>query len=183
MSIVTPEARMSYPHLLKPDTRFGEESAKFKVNLVIPKNAENDKWVEEFKTQIIELVNSQWEKRPSNLHIPQLDGDKMAEKQPEYEGNWVIKAKCNPDHPPHVFLKSDKAKKVEARDICQGDWCRAEIEPRVYTKMGNGIYILLHKVLLVRKGEPFAGQGGSGDPAAFDKYFEATESSADDMFA
>lgn len=168
-TIVTPEFRVSFPHVFVPKTQ--NNRSFYSIQMLIPKSAN----IEPLKQAIKEAANAQWpdpNKRPARIENPIKDGDTdimsngtlRKEKYPECAGHWVLSA-----------TKSAKGKRPGVVDgnvqpilseelFYAGCYAIAAIHVYAYyptkdnPQKKDGIGFGLEHLQKTRDGEPFTGE-------------------------
>lgn len=194
-SMLSPEARLSYPSLFKPRAPFGRPEApidehKYECTLLVPKT--ETAWMEELK-KAMELAISEavadngprgWKgARPPQIQSPIQDGDapkKDGTARPANEkGMWVIKikGKRKPSVRSTLAIKGPDLTEAECYAGC---WVRATFNVGTYNAAGNkGVTFYLGNVLKTRDDEPF----GAGAVAAEDDFAGLEQTPDLGMFA
>lgn len=168
--MITPEFRLSYPHLFKPQSPKPTDKPKYSITMLFPKGTDlmgvtlatdseplkpislkdviKNAKLQEFGS------SKNW---PKALLSPVLDGDLKPENE-GYKGHWIIKATSNEDSKPGV---------VDARGvpitapsvIYPGCYARAYVYARVWEYMGKqGVQFILDHVQKTRDGKSFGGK-------------------------
>lgn len=174
--IITPEFRVSYPHLFEPQTPKPGDKPKFSVTMMFPKKKKNAAGEEidtlegqtvtgEKRTMKEVIRNAKIaefgpkENWPDGLLSPVTDGDdpKFAGKD-GYAGHWIIKATTNENQRPSV-VDEEMLPIVEPADIYPGCYARAYVYARVWEYMGKqGVQFILDHVQKLRDGKSFGGK-------------------------
>ncbi len=173
--MITPEFRLSFPHLFKAQAPKPTDKPKFSVTMLYPKGTDmmgctlaTDSTPSvpiSLKQVILNAKLSEWgskENWPDDLQSPVRDGDdpkfhKDGEK-PGYKGHWVIKATSNAESRPGV-VDSTGTPITEPADIYPGCYCRAYVYARVWEYMGKeGVQFILDHVQKTRDGKSFGGK-------------------------
>lgn len=152
LKIVTPEFRVSFPSLDKPDERNGD---KYVITMLFDKKTD----IGALKAAAKSAAIAKWgDKIPSGLASPFADGD---EKDCDgYAGHIVVKAKTK-IRP--TLLDRDKQEILDPREVYAGCYARASVVPFAYGGKGTtfepGVAFMLQAVQKLRDGEAF----GRGD--------------------
>ncbi len=181
-SLITPEFRVSFPHLFEPSTIPGSK-AKYSVTMLFPKNTDMKVFVLAMKEAKVAKWGNDKSKWPVEMESPVVDGDspKYAERE-GYAGHWAIKASSGEDFgAPGVVDRFNKPI-LRANDIYPGCYARAAIFANAYDTAGNcGVSFILDHVQKLREGKNLGGRKSADQ--AFGPPLEAVEDSAgDDSF-
>lgn len=156
--LITPEFRVSYPHLFKPSGMKGS-TPKYSVTMLFPKNAD----LSELKAAMHAAKVAMWGSDKSNwktCESPVVDGDKpkFADKA-GYKGHWAIKASTSEDQRPGVIARDGKTPITNAADVYPGCYGRAYIYAYVW-EFGSkfGVGLILDHVQKLRDGDAFGGK-------------------------
>ena len=166
--IITPEFRVSYPHLFKTQQVKPTDKPKYSITMLFSKSLGLIGQSPDGKPRSLKEViknakinefgpdKSDW---PDDLLSPVTDGDdpKFAGKD-GYAGNWVIKASTSQDQRPSVVDK-DMNPIIEPADFYPGCYARAYIYAYVWEYMGRqGVGFILDHVQKLRDGQSFGGK-------------------------
>lgn len=169
--IITPEFRVSYPHVFKPMQLKPTDKAKYSITMLFPKNVEllgiippgcEGAGTPRLLNDVIKNAKrAQWPdgKYPANLASPVIDGDdpRFADKD-GYKGHWVIKATTNEEQQPQV-VDATMVKIQNAGEFYPGCYARAAVFAYAWEYMGKtGIGFILDHVQKLRDGKPFGGK-------------------------
>ena len=109
--LITPEFRVSYPHLFKAQAPDEKSKKKFSITMLFPKNKElvgqsptgEERSLKSIMRNAKNAYFGSKENWPEGLLSPIKDGDdpEFADKE-GYKGHWVIKATTNEDQRPGV---------------------------------------------------------------------------------
>lgn len=165
--IVTPEFRVSYPHVFKAQAPKPGDKLKFSVTMLFPKdsdlmgtapNGSPRSLKEVMKNAKLAEFGSK-ENWPEGLISPVNDGDSPEYKDREgYKGHWVIKAVSGEDQRPSV-VGPDMVPLTEPADFYPGCYARAYIYAYVWTYMNKqGVGFILDHVQKLRDGKSFGGK-------------------------
>ncbi len=182
--MITPEFRVSYPHVFKAHAPKEGDKPKFSVTMLFPKDTDlkgtyiagydEDDGTPLLKPRSLKSViknakvvefgpEENW---PDDLESPVTDGDdpKHADKE-GYAGNWVIKASTSEDQRPSVVDENGKA--ISSEDggkFYPGCWARAYVYAYVYyypnrqKPMKKGVSFILDHVQKLRDDKSFGGK-------------------------
>lgn len=159
--VVTPKARMSYPHLFEPNTQGEYPSNKYEVTLLIPKSAN----IEPLRAEVLKVAKEAFPGK--NLTMEQLafspirDGD-AEEKGGEYKGHWFLKAKSG-RAPALLGADTRPLSPLTAKELVYGGaFCHVKVRPFSYVQAGRpGVTWSLEAVQVLPGGERFGGGSGS----------------------
>lgn len=167
--LITPEFRVSYPHIFKPQAPNPTDKPKFSITMLFPKNQDLMGKTPDGKPRTLQEAirnakiaefgdKSLW---PKDLKSPVSDGDdasRFADKE-GYKGCWIIKASSNQDQRPTVVGR-DMGIITDPNEIYPGCFARAYVFARYWKHPmnGHGIHFILDHVQKVRDGKSFAGK-------------------------
>ncbi len=165
--IVTPEFRVSYPHVFKAQSPKPGDKLKFSITMLFPKDKDLTGTSPDGKPRSLKEVikNAKLaefggkENWPEDLVSPVIDGDdpKFADKE-GYKGCWVIKATSSEDQRPSV-VDMKMVPITEASDFYPGCYARAYIYAYVWTFMNKqGVGFILDHVQKLKDGKSFGGK-------------------------
>lgn len=173
--IITPEFRVSYPHLFKPNQVKPADKPKYSITMLYPKDSDltgqappvsnGDGTFKPGPARSLKEViknakiaefgpKENW---PEGLESPVIDGDnpKFAEKE-GYKGHWVIKAATSEDQRPTV-VGPDMKPITDPAGIYPGCYARAYVYAYVWEYMGKqGVGFILDHVQKMKDGKSFA---------------------------
>lgn len=159
--LVTPEFRVSYPHLFKPTKMPGTNNApKFSITMLFPKNANLKPLQQAMNQAKIAEFGEDKTKWPKVIESPVGDGDDADNSEKEgYSGHWVIRATTSEDQKPGVFDENVN-EVMDAATIYPGCYARAHVFARVW-KFGEGkpkygVQFILDHVQKLRDGKSFS---------------------------
>lgn len=159
---VTPEARASFPALLKPKS-FQNQEPKYSLVLLFPKKTDLSRLKECARNAAIEKWGPK-DKWPKKLRWPFRDGDEKEDLK-GYEDCIFVTASSK--HQPGLVDKNLEAILSE-EDFYAGCYCRAEVIAFAYDQSGNkGVSFSLQNVQKLRDGEKFSGRKDAAE--VFDK--------------
>lgn len=165
--IITPEFRVSYPHVFKPQRVKDGDKAKFSITMLFRKDTDlmgqTPKGEERSLKEVIKNAKiaefGAKENWPKGLQSPVINGDdpKFAEKD-GYKGHWVIKAVTSEEQKPSV-IDGDMNLITDPAVLYPGCYARAYIFSYVWTFMGKqGVGFILDHVQKLRDGKSFGGK-------------------------
>jgi len=164
-NIITPEFRLSFPHIFEP-TSFEGGPLKYDLTMLFPKDRlENDadyrRQYAEMKKALENAILARYPNTsdmPANFRRPFRDGDTEAPDDPYRAGMIFVKASAPAKRKPAVVDRSRQPILSES-EVYAGCWCRASVNPFVYDKAGNrGASYGLGNVQKLRDDEAFDGR-------------------------
>jgi len=188
--IITPEFRVSYPHVFNAQAPKPADTPKFSITMLFPKDRELIGQSPEGKPRSIKEVirnakiakfgpKENW---PEDIESPVRDGDhKKTIDKLGYAGSWVIKATSSEDQRPEVVGPDadDYGKLVpltKPSELYPGCYARAYVFARCWEYMGKeGVQFILDHVQKLRDGTPFGGK------RPVDQVFSPVEADGDDF--
>ena len=155
-TIVTPEGRLSYPHLFKPNPKAKTQDGRLKYtgsillppdsDLMLLRNAANDAVIAEW--------GSEKSKRPKNIKAPFLDAYEKSEDE-QFKG-WTLLRVSTLQQP--QVVNGAGLPVSDPSDAYAGRWVRFSVRAGTYTTDTNsGVSFFLSNVQLLRDDEPLAG--------------------------
>jgi hypothetical protein len=170
--IITPEFRVSYPHVFKPQAPKPGDKLKYSITMLFPKDSDlmglspdnKPRGLKEVIKNAKTLEFGPKENWPKDLESPVIDGDdpKFADK-PGYKGHWVIKATTNENQKPGV-VDRQMTPITDQADLYPGCYARAYVfayiwyYPNREKPMKKGVGFILDHVQKLRDGKSFAGK-------------------------
>jgi hypothetical protein len=171
--LITPEFRVSYPHVFKPQAPKPTDTPKYSITMLFRKDSDlmgfapgggEPRGIKEVirNAKILEFGDK--ENWPKDLESPVVDGDdiKFADKE-GYKGCWVIKATTSEDQRPSV-VDHEMVPIVEPAAFYPGCYARAYIYAYVWFYpnrqkfMKRGVGFILDHVQKLRDGKSFGGK-------------------------
>lgn len=155
--VLTPEFRVSYPHIFKPNSIKGSKP-KYSITMLFPKSSD----LTGLKQAIMQAKIAKFGAKdnwPESLDSPVTDGDdpKHAAKE-GYKDHWVIKASCNEESKPGV-VDENVEDIIDQAKFYPGCYARAYIYAFAWEYMGkNGVSFILDHVQKTRDGKSFGGK-------------------------
>lgn len=176
--IVTPEFRVSFPHVHKPSAMKGAKP-KYSVVMLFPKNKDLSVVKLAIKAAKIEKFGPNKDEWPTGVASPVVDGDEPKYANYEgYAGNWAIKASSNEDSKPGCVDYPDANDIIVPSDFYPGCFARAQVFARVWEfPEGSGrfgVHFILDHVQKMKEGKAFGGKKSAKEA------FGATAGAADD---
>jgi ssDNA-binding protein len=161
--VVTPEFRLSYPHLFEPQEYQGKN--EFSAVAVFPKTTDLTALKKAANAAAAEKWGADMKKWPKNLKSPFRDGDKEREGTDGYENSIFITVKSK--QRPHIVDR--KMQDIIDPAVFQaGDYGRAEIVAAAYENQGNkGVSFWLWSIQKTKDGERFGGRQHPSQSGAF----------------
>lgn len=165
--IITPEFRVSYPHVFKAQAVKPTDKPKFSITMLFPKDSDlmglsADGEPRSMKDVIKNAKLAHFgpkENWPDRLESPVIDGDdpKFSDKD-GYKGHWVIKATTGEDQRPSV-VDAEMIPLTSPADLYPGCYARAYVYAYVWEYMGkSGVGFILDHVQKLRDGKSFGGK-------------------------
>lgn len=159
----TPEFRVSYPHVFKPQAPKETDKKKYSVTMLFPKDSDLGGLKEAIKQAKIAHYGPK-ENWPDELQSPVTDGDnpKHAEKE-GYKGHWIIKASSNEDQKP-VVVDENVEPIIDVSKFYAGCYAVAHVLATRWEYMGKeGIMFILDGVQKTRDGKSFGGKKSASE--------------------
>jgi hypothetical protein len=160
--LLTPEFRVSYPHVFKPNSIKGSKP-KFSVTMLFDKKTDLTPIKNAIRAAKIAAFGSK-ENWPDDLESPVLDGDGKAgldrngERKEGYKGCWAIKASTGEDQRPGV-VDENVEPITEPGKFYPGCFARAYVYAYVWdNEFGRGVGFILDHVQKLRDGKSFGGK-------------------------
>ncbi|CAB4169885.1 Protein of unknown function DUF2815 [uncultured Caudovirales phage] len=192
--IITPEFRVSHPHVFKPQAMPGTNNApKFSITMLFDKDSDLTPVKKAIHAAKVEKFGADKEKWPKSIKSPVQDGDgevgitkKTGERKEGYDNTWVIKASTNEDQQPGVVDRQGKEILKDA-DFYAGCYARAYVFayvwefPKASKKYGVG-FILDH-VQKTKEGKAFGGKKPVGEVFGALASDEAQDFESEESFA
>lgn len=162
---ITPEFRVSYPHLWKPNAMKGS-APKYSVTMLFKKTQDLVAIKAVIKNAKIAEFGDDKANWPDDLESPVIDGDlpKYADKE-GYKGCWVIKASSHEQARPTV-VDANVDEIVNPADLYPGCYARAQVFARVWTHdetNRQGIHFILDHVQKTKDGKSFSGKKAASE--------------------
>lgn len=160
--VITDEVRLSFVHVLEPDSFDGGEP-KYSAMILIPKD--DKKTLAKIKRAVeaaVEYgVQTLWGgKKPKNLRMPLRDGDEEMDG-PEFEDCYFMRvsSKTKPG-----IIDRYKQPIDDSNGIYSGCYARVSLNMFPYDKAGNrGISAGLNNIQVLRDGDPLGGRSRAED--------------------
>ncbi len=167
--IITPIARVAFPHLHKPDSYKGNDP-KWSVMLVFDADTDLSAMKKEIKRVMIKTHGTDKDEWPDEWRRPFRDG-KVKKKLEGFEPGMQFITISSQFQPECIGPDKEVIGDLEAKDIYAGCYGRASVVCYWYSNSGNqGIGFGLRNFQKCKEGKPIA---GGGRPAAED--FDAVE--------
>ena len=156
--IITPEFRVSYPHVFKAQAPSPKDAKKFSVTMLFPKTADLSTIKEAMKQAKLLKYGSK-ENWPEDLISPVNNGDDPKfEGKEGYKGHWAIKASTSEDNRPGV-VDEDGEPILDASKFYPGCYARACVFAYCWEYMGKeGVGFILDHVQKLNDGDSFGGK-------------------------
>ena len=199
LKLVTPEFRVSHPHLFKPNAMKGSEKKSYSIEMLFDKTTTD---IKVLQAPLIEAAKEKWgpDKNdwPKPLKLAYRDGDKPygknKEVKKEHKGMWVMKASSSAEFSrPHVVDKDPKIAITEEGKIYPGCYARAHLKAHAYTFADkDGVKYILDAVQFIRDGVAIGGKKpadqmfgvieGLEDESDVDSPFGSDEENSEESF-
>jgi hypothetical protein len=156
-SLMTPECRLSFPHLFKPQKVNENSEPKYSVSLLFPKGTD----LSQFKQAAEQVAREKWNgKIPKKIRLPFLDqGDYEYEG---YEEGAVLIRASSKLRPGVVDQKVQPI--LDESDVYPGCYVRATLRAFAYDVNGNrGVSFGLQNLQKLREGESLGGKTRAED--------------------
>lgn len=161
--ILTPEFRVSYPHLFKPNSIKGS-APKYSLTMLFKKTDDLSVIKLAIKHAKIAAFGPNKDTWPDNVESPVTDGDlpKYADKA-GYAGHWAIKASSNEENKPGL-VDEDVQAIIDPSQFYPGCYARAQVFARVWEFGGKmGVHFILDHVQKTKEGKSFGGKKGASE--------------------
>lgn len=180
--------RFSHLHVFKPHLNTENKKMEYSVQLWVPKeNVEDKAALDAAVAEQLEAYKKVDGDPGPEFHFPIKDGDTLKDKKGKPKpvpGCWVISAKTaafnedgSENAPPGVVgTERDaegKLKPVGPNNCKSGDWGRASINLKFFTKGKGGVGVYLNNLQKVKDGEALGGRRSAADE--FDDYEDEEE--------
>ena len=155
--VVTPEFRVSYPHVFKP-SQIRDNKPKYSITMLFPKNIDLGVLKEAMRQAKLNKFGPK-ENWPTDLESPVNDGDDPKHEEKDgYKGCWVIKASTNEDSKPGV-VDANLQPILNQGDFYPGCYARAYVYAYCWEFTGKqGVGFILDHVQKIRDGKSFGGK-------------------------
>lgn len=155
--VITPEFRLSYAHIWKPQTN-NEGKEIWSITMIFEPNADLREMIDLAKR----TAAAKWPNAKGTLRMPFRKGVEGPtgvgydlDKNPEYEGKIICSARSYGRKVVPVDLNREPI--LEQSEFYSGCYCIASVTAFAYDKNGNkGVNFGLANVMKVRDGEPLA---------------------------
>lgn len=170
--IITPQFRVSYPHVFKPQSPKPGDKPKYSITMIFPKDSDLMGTTPDGKPrslkEVIRLAKiaefGPKENWPEDLESPVGDGDapKNADKE-GYKGSWIIKASSSEDQRPSV-VDAEMVPLTTPSEFYPGCYARAYVYAYVWfypnrqKPMKKGVGFILDHVQKMEDGKSFGGK-------------------------
>lgn len=174
-TLVTPEGRVSFPHVFKPSAFSPEQEPKYSLTLLFPKGTD----LTPLRQAAVKAAKEKWgDNIPKNLRNPIRDGD---EKDLDSYAGMMFISTISKQKPSVVDRNVQPI--LEQGEFYAGCWAKVSVRPYAYggpgTKYRAGVSFGLQNIQKIRDDEPFSGrttaeddfepvEGGSEDAAAYE---------------
>lgn len=160
MSLLTPEFRVSYPNVFKPQRNKLNGKDEYSLEAVFPKGADLSKLMKAAEDVLIERWGADKSKWPKGLRNPFKD---QSMKTKDVDGKQVL---AEPYEAGAIFLNLKSEQRpgvvneqvqdiVDQKEFYPGCWARASVNAYAYDQAGNrGVNFGLVNVQKVKDGDP-----------------------------
>jgi len=160
--IVSPAGTAAFTWLSKPDDKFDKDDPKYKVTLVLDKNAETEAFMSKVEDIGTAHAKEHGPKLKKNFKLPFHDGDDETDRDgnPREEFAGKVLLKVNSKYKPSQF---DSARQVlpEGTTAMSGDKIKLSMIVKPYDGFGSGISLKLRNVQLIEKNSTGGGDGAA----------------------
>lgn len=187
--LITPEFRVSYPHLFKPNAIKQGDDEKYSVTMLFKKTQDLSKLKLAMDHAKIEMWGRDKTKWPKGLLSPVSDGDSEQYLDDEgvtkegYAGHWVIKASSRASNKPGI-VNEEAQPILDASEIYPGCFARAQIYANPWEYAGKkGVSFILDAVQKTKDGPSLSNRKSASeifDPISASG--DTTEEDADNGF-
>ncbi len=159
--LVTPEFRVSYPHVFKATSMDGK-NPKFSITMLYKKTQDLSALQLAVKHAKIALFGPDKEDWPK-MASPFKNGDSPENADKDgYKGHWAVKASSNENARPGVVNYPECDPITDPTEFYAGCYARASVFARVWEFPLNsglyGIHFILDHVQKMKEGKPFGGK-------------------------
>lgn len=151
--LITPEFRVSFPHVFKPSAMKGAKP-KYSIVMLFNKKQDLTPIKDAIRNAKIAAFGSNQKDWPKDLMSPVTDGDSVKlSKHEGYKGHWAIKASSMEENRPGV-VNEEVEEIVNPADFYPGCFARAQVFARVWEFGGKqGIHFILDHVQKTKDGK------------------------------
>ncbi len=165
LKILTPEFRVSHPHVFKPtEVKKGDGKFSYSMEMLFDKTTTDLSIIQKpLKAAIVGKWGPDKSEWPSPLLMPIRDGDKPHKKKgliPEHKGMWVVRASSSAEYSkPQVVGRDPKVALTTEAELYPGCYARAALKAHAYT-FGDkdGVKFILDAVQFTRDGKAIGGR-------------------------
>lgn len=149
--VITPVARLSYPHLFERATPFPGQEPKFQCELIFEKGAD----LSVLEAAVKAAVAERWgTKAPKGLNLPFREGNAARAGKDGYGDCIFIGAKSKDR--PGVVVGPERRPPEDPTEVYGGCYVRASVTAFSYDMSGKkGVSFALNNVWKLRDGDPF----------------------------
>lgn len=158
LKVITPEFRVSFPHVFKPQPPMQQGAdPKFGLTMLFPKDADLTALKKAARTAIEEKWGTDQEKWPKNLRLPFRD---QSEKEFDGYEPGAIFVNCTSKMKPGLVDASlNEISDMDQNEFYPGCYAKASIRAFTYDVNGNrGVGFGLNNIQKTRDGEPLGGR-------------------------
>lgn len=170
-TVVTPQFRVSFPHVFKPHAFDDKQKAKYSIVMLFDKTHNISALKQAADAAAVEKWGADKTKWPKNLRSPFRDGNEKSDLA-GYAGTIFVSAST--ERKPGLINRDKVAIELE-EDFYGGCYARAEIVAFAYDNMGNkGVSFALNNIQKIKDGDAFSGRKAA--EVVFDDDFEFDDS-------
>lgn len=159
--VLTPEFRVSYPHVFKAQGMKNKPNAKksYSITMLFAKDSDLGPLKEAMRQAKIQKFGEDKAKWPKALESPVQDGDSPKNVDKDgYPGHWAIKASSSEDQKPGV-VDQNVEPIIDQAAFYPGCYARASLLAYVWdNEFGQGVGFILDHVQKMRDGKSFGGK-------------------------
>jgi len=161
--VVTPEFRVSFPKVFKPDA-FEDQAPKYSCVMLFKKSTDLSSLKKAVHAAKVDKWGADESKWPKSIRSPFKDGDEK-EDLDGYKGHITVNASNK--HRPEVVDQAVQPITEESQAFYAGCYARAAIRAFAYggpgTKFTAGVSFSLESIQKLREGESFSGKRKAAD--------------------
>ncbi len=154
MTVITPEFRISFPHVFTPK-QFKDEPPKYYMTMLFPFGKSDPKMAEMKAEAMRALVAKFGDDIPKLDHDPFVDQGDNAKYEGYVAGNVAVKASAKQEYKPGV-VDGNVHPVIDPSQVYAGRWALAQVTAYAFKYGGKcGVAFGLNNVQLLRDDEPF----------------------------
>jgi hypothetical protein len=159
-NIMTPEFRVSYPKVFKPEVNKLSGKSEYSIVALFPKGADLSALKKAAEECLVEKLGADKSKWPKNIRSPfrdQSEREKDGVLPAGHEAGAIFMNYKSKDKPGVVDQKVQPI--IDEAEFFPGCWARATVRASYYDQAGNkGVGFYLQNVQKLRDGEPLGGR-------------------------